>query len=110
VLFRTAAELLRADVPLVLEGNFSDRDLFARLPPARIVQLVLEAPAELLLERYLGRAGRHPGHHTEGYADEIRARLEAGEWRPLDLPGPLIRIDTTAPVDLHAVAKWIIAP
>ncbi len=42
-------------------------------------------------------ANRHPGHLDGAILDEVRAGLEEGRWKPLDLPGrPLVRIDTTS--------------
>lgn len=93
LLFRTAGEILGAGGSVVVEGNFSDAGGFASLPPARVVQLHLTAPEEVLMERYLGRE-RHPGHQTAAYAPEIRRRLRSGDWGPLDLPGTLLRVDT----------------
>jgi hypothetical protein len=39
--------------------------------------------------------------------DGLGARLQAGEWQPLDLPGQLIRIDTTDvdSLDLDPIAS-----
>ncbi len=107
LLFRTAGEILRAGGSLVVEGNFSDAGEFARLPPARVVQLHLTAPEDVLMERYLQRE-RHPGHQTVAYAPEIRRRIRAGDWGPLDLPGTLLRVDTalTRP-DVGALASRI---
>ncbi len=106
LLFRVAAEILQAGGSLVVEGNFSDPGGFARLPPAEVVQLHLDAPAALLLERYRSRE-RHPGHQTDAYEPEIRARIEAGEWGPLELPGRLIRIVTDHPVDVAGLARGL---
>ncbi|HSP72820.1 MAG TPA: hypothetical protein VLN26_10655, partial [Gaiellaceae bacterium] len=92
-LFHVAGELLGAGCSLVVEGNFSRPEPFAALPPSRIVQLHLTAPPEVLLERYLARP-RHPGHQTEAYAPHIRARIEAGDWEPVVLPGSLLVVDT----------------
>jgi predicted kinase len=106
LLFRTAGELLAAGVSLVLEGNFADPEPFAALPPARVVRLQLTAPPEVLLERFLARP-RHPGHQTEAYAPEIRRRIEAREWDGADLPGRLIAVDTTRPVDVPRLTREI---
>ena len=36
---------------------------------------------------------RHPGHDDDPEdADEVRRKLEAGHWEPLDIPGELIRV------------------
>ena len=103
LLFAVAGEILRAGGSVVVEGNFSDAEPFARLPPARLVQVHLSAPPEVLIDRYLFRP-RHPGHQTEAYEPEIRARIAAGDWEPLPLAGTLIRVDTGAnPADVQAL-------
>jgi hypothetical protein len=106
LLFGTAAELLRAGVSLVLEGNFADPERFARLPPARVVQLHLSAPPALLVERYRTRP-RHPGHQSEAYAPEIERRIRGGEWAALPLDARLITVDTTDAVDVRDLARQI---
>lgn len=106
LLFLLAGELLRAGGSVVLEGNFSDPGGFARLPPAEVVQLHLDAPAAVLLERYRTRE-RHPGHQSEAYEPEIRARIDAGDWGPLELPGTLIRVATDASVAVGDLARAI---
>ena len=106
LLFHVAGELLAAGVDLVAEGNFSSAGRLRALPAARVVQVHLSAPPELLAERYLTRP-RHPGHQTEAYAVEIEARLRRGDWEPLDLDAPLLLLDTTERVDVVALAREI---
>jgi predicted kinase len=106
-LFHVVGELLGTGCSAIAEGNFTRPEPFAALPPARIVQLHLTAPPAVLLERYHGRP-RHPGHQTEAYAPEIRARLEAGDWEPVDLPGRLIVVNTVLyPPDLEYLLRQI---
>lgn len=107
LLFHLARELLAAGCSAIVEGNFSETSGFAALPPARIVQLHVSAPPEVLLERYRARP-RHPGHQAEAYEPEIRARIEAGDWRPLDRSGTLLELDTSRPLDVQAVAAAIL--
>jgi len=106
LLFHVAGVLLAAGGSLVVEGNFSDAGGFARLPPSDVVQLHLSAPAPLLLERFRTRA-RHPLHRSEAYEPELRARIEAGDWGPLRLPGRLITIVTDHPVDVAGLARGL---
>ena len=105
-----AVRLLEAGSGAVLEANFfrglSERD-FDGLPPHRLVQVHCSAPAEVVLERYEQRAGRHPGHLDDRRRDEVLARLHDGTHDPLDLPGSVVRVDTTSPVDVAALADRI---
>ena len=94
---------------LVLEGNFvRGSELEAQLAalPTRIVQVHCSAPLELLLERYASR-GRHPGHLDNERIDALREAVESRKHDPLELPGETIRIDTSGPVDLAALAVRI---
>jgi chloramphenicol 3-O-phosphotransferase len=91
--------LLDAGQPLIAEANFfrgSER-LFDGLPPHRLVQVHCHAPLEVLVERYAARIGhRHPGHLDGDRVAELHARHESGLNGPLQLPGELIELDTTA--------------
>ncbi len=102
-------ELLSAGVSLVLEGNFAaGSPALAALPPARIVQVHLSAPPDTLRRRLLDRdPHRHPVHYDREAADEIAERAARGDWQPLDLGGTLIELDTTATVDVPALAAEI---
>jgi hypothetical protein len=94
----------------VLEANFvhGGESPLAALP-ARFVQVHCSAPLEVLLERYASRE-RHPGHVDSQRIDALREAVETGRHDPLDLPGEIIRIDTTRPVDLAALAGRLTAP
>ena len=105
VLFRVAARLLENGVGCIVEGNFSRPEPFAVLPQARVVQVLCRT--EHAAERYAQRA-RHPGHVDQARAAEVRTRIEAGEWHALDLGGELIEVDTSAPVDVPALAARIL--
>jgi predicted kinase len=98
-------ELLEHGVSFVLEGNFSAAyPLFDDMPPARIVQIHVTAPRDVLLERMRERdAERHPVHYDAEAADEIVERLQRGEWEPLPLGGELIRVDTAQSPDLDVL-------
>jgi predicted kinase len=106
ILFSVVEMQLDAGVSVLAESNFdSDSDLepFRRLHQeygARIVQIHCTRPEEELLERFVGRVEegkRHPGHGDEPEdVEEVRAKLEAGVWDPLDLPGELIQVDKGA--------------
>ncbi len=102
-----AEESVAAGGSLVLEANFI-RGREARLAalPARFVQVHCSAPAEVLVERY-GSRERHPGHVDSERIDALREAVETGRHDPLELPGETIRIDTTRPADLDALAQRI---
>jgi predicted kinase len=110
LLYLAAARVLEAGGSLVLEANFfrgtSEKDVQA-LPPHRLVQVHCSAPHDELLRRVTGRAGRHPGHIDERRVDEVAARLRHGTHEPLDLPGQVIRVDTSNPVDVSKLARRV---
>jgi predicted kinase len=103
VMLALAEESLAAGGSLVLEANFS-RGSESRLAalPARFVQVHCTAPLELLLARY-GSRERHPGHVDSQRIDALREAVGSGRHEPLDLPGELIRVDTSGPVDVVAI-------
>lgn len=109
VLAALAEEAVAVGASVVLEGNFvRGSDLERRLAalPARFVQIHCSAPLELLIERYRSRE-RHPGHVDGERTDRLREAVESHRHDPLDLPGETIRIDTSMPVDVAAIAGRI---
>ncbi|HET8627298.1 MAG TPA: ATP-binding protein [Thermomicrobiales bacterium] len=94
---------LEAGRPAIVESNFStasQADFHALLArhDATPFQIVCETERGTLLARYHARAAsaaRHPGHADEAIYDEFLAALDAGAYGPLDLGGPVVRIDTT---------------
>lgn len=105
-----AEESVAAGASLVLEANFvcGGESRLAALP-ARFVQVHCSAPLEVLVERYRSRV-RHPGHVDSERIDALRKAVETGRHEPLELPGETIRLDTTGPVDLDALAERVTAP
>lgn len=105
LLFHLAGVELGLGRAAVIEGNFDParegarwRELLER-QRARCAQLLLEAPGELLLARFRARVGtRHPGHLDEELLRELEPTLLAARVAPLELPGPLLRLDTSAGV------------
>jgi shikimate kinase len=71
-------ELLAQGVPLICEGNFVPESVvFRDLPPARIVQVHVSAPPEVLRKRLLERdPHRHPVQ--TGGAGEAGGRRQVG--------------------------------
>ncbi len=104
-----AAELLHANVSLILESNFSEsldgaplRSL-ANAYRAQIAQVWLSSAPFAVLERFERRAGsdeRHPGHMELAFIEELRLMLSEPGDAPLSLPGPILAMDTT---DLSAM-------
>lgn len=61
------------------------------------IQIVLEADAEILLQRFIDRTesgNRHPGNADNTVYDEYRERLAKGPYQPLDIGGTVIHFDT----------------
>jgi hypothetical protein len=103
-------ELLSHGVSLICEGNLMDGTPVLRdLPPARVVQVHVTAPAATLDARLRARdRHRHPVHYDREAAEEIAARARSGEWEPLRLDGRLIGVDGTGRVDADALARSIL--
>jgi hypothetical protein len=102
ILFRVVDAHLAAGVSVTAESNFdsdSDVEPFRRIAGrgVEIVQVHIGGETDALVEKFARRAAsgeRHPGHRdTPDDADELRRKLEAGLWEPLDLPGTLVRAD-----------------
>ena len=101
ILFSVAHSNLAAGVGVLVESNFdADSDTEPiRAFEARIVQVHCGGDTDELVRTFAERSARgdrHPGH-DDGPEDaaEVRAKIDAGCWDPLELPGELIRIDTT---------------
>jgi hypothetical protein len=75
----------------------------------RLVQIFCSAPGSILRARVLSRveSGERHAVHRDGMVPEllerIASKVEAGTARPLDLPCPLIEVDTSGDVDLDAL-------
>jgi predicted kinase len=106
VLFAVARRLLESGASCILESNFSDAAPLRALPPARGVQIFCSAPDDVVLERYANRK-RHPGHLDAEIVEELRTRLASAEWRPLQLHGRLIEVETTTRVDAKSLARAV---
>ena len=109
LLFDLAAVLLETRQSVIVEANFFRGDAepeFAALPKHRVAQIHCHAPLELLVERYTGRR-RHPGHHDDQKVELLRERFDSGTHEALVLPGDIIQVDTSRPVDLIAIADRV---
>ncbi len=102
-------ELLAHGVSLICEGNFTGDSVVLRdLPPARVVQVHVSAPPEILRARLHERdPRRHPVHYDSEAADEIATRAAAGAWGPLPLQGELVQVDGTRPLALDAITSLV---
>lgn len=103
ILFSVVESQLAEGVSVTAESNFdADTDVesfrrFADEHDAEVVQVHIDGDTDELVEKFMQRAAsgkRHPGHGDDpSDADELRAKLEAGHWRPLQLPGLLVEAD-----------------
>ncbi len=103
LLYATIGYLLDAGVGAVVDCNFHHgasepvlRPLVAR---ARAVLLQCETTHEERERRHRDRfqhGERHPGHHDGVMPAEVRINVAAGVYDALDLPIPIVRVDTTA--------------
>lgn len=111
-LFAAADAVTATGVGVILDSTFSARDV-ERITTLRgahgcmLLQLHVTAATDVLMRRWSERSdARHPGHLDAGRAAEVRARIEAKTWDPLQIDAPLLRIDTTAS-DLFYAAAWL---
>ncbi|MFJ3713316.1 MULTISPECIES: AAA family ATPase [unclassified Streptomyces] len=120
VLFSLLSDTLGSGTSCLAESNFrrtlSSPD-FQRLlstTGAGAVQIQCSTDGETLLARFAARSfsvERHPGHCDDQNIDEFREELLAGRYEPLDLPGPILTVDTTHfdHVDIDALAAQVSA-
>jgi predicted kinase len=118
LLYRCASALLEARQSLALEANFYPQWDTAPLLQleeqwqCQFVQVMCEAPLDLLAERFRARefsGERHPGHAGQASLDEIVEIILREAWPSLPLKGPLLTIDTTefAAIDYAAIAASV---
>jgi predicted kinase len=104
-LLALSEESVAAGASLVLEANFvRGGEIETRLAalPARFLQIHCSAPLEVLLARYAGRE-RHPGHVDAERIEALRDAVATARHDPLDLPGKLVRLDTSGHVEIGDV-------
>ncbi|WP_190125474.1 AAA family ATPase [Streptomyces inusitatus] len=120
VLFNLLEAALKAGSDCLAESNFRPTHATADFlhlidrTGCAVVQVRCVADGPVLLERFTARsssAERHPGHCDDQNADEFRDELLAGSYEPLDLPGPVLTVDTTdfQTIDIPALAAQITA-
>jgi predicted kinase len=103
LLFRLTGELLDSGVSLVLEGNFHPelaRTAISRLATrGTLIQVVCRAAPDILLARYSKRwddGGRHPIHRDDLQSTRPEFLAQLVRDSTIDLPGPVIPVDTTS--------------
>ncbi|MGY6499569.1 MAG: AAA family ATPase [Acidimicrobiales bacterium] len=107
VLYRLAADSHAAVLESVFQREAAVADLAALGKP--VIEVHCSCPAELAIERFQARseADRHPGHlDTRQPLNKLEELVQEG-CRPLGLGGPLLEVDTAAPVDLDEVVAWV---
>jgi predicted kinase len=96
--------LLVAHTSCLLESNFTARSAtklreFQARFGVGFIQLILDCSSDILLSRFKQRwesGKRHPGHCDDvGYAELQNLFTVKPKFPPLDLPGEVIRVDTT---------------
>lgn len=100
---------LAADAPaVVLEANFRPRHEYQRgrifALGGRVVEVNCTCPAEVAVRRFAARAAtcRHPVHTIDSLTPQDVAEYD----RPVGI-GELISVDTTAAVDVPALAREV---
>jgi predicted kinase len=103
ILFAVADQLLDARVGVIVESNFrrglSEAYLRPHVAKAAAVLVHCEAPPDLIVARFAGRAGsagRHRVHPDLDRLDTLVEELATGRFEPLELGIATIRVDTSA--------------
>ncbi len=104
VLNHVFEQLLEAKIGFVMEANFNpayDAEKYRAWQAKhgfRLVQILCHADGEVVYQRFkerVERGERHPGHCDGANAEPFREYLLAGKCAPLEVPGPVIEVDTT---------------
>jgi predicted kinase len=103
IVFAVTDRLLDAGVGVIVESNFrrgfSEVWLEPRVAKGTAVLVHCEASRELIVERFVGRAGspgRHRVHPDLDRLGVLREELAAGRFEPLELDAVVIRVDTSS--------------
>jgi predicted kinase len=101
-------ELARELPAAVLDANFyPDHGPGLLQACQRPIEVFCRCPAAEVNCRFTRRApGRHPGHVDHVLDEPLKAALDGGVG-PLGLGGPVLEVDTSSPVDVAAVARWV---
>jgi predicted kinase len=113
LLYDSAASVLAAHQPVIVEGFFGRPDLrteefleLQRQHDFTPLQILCKADGAVLVERFLlraGSAGRHAAHANADtdWLEQNRERLLRAELAPLALDGQVLEADTTTPDRLN---------
>lgn len=107
LLFEIARKLLAGGVTLMIEGNFEGERTEAELTElaalAELFQINCVAPHDVLVERYTDRSTeRHPIHVSAKRIEDPKVLETLQPLPPLAIPGDVLEIDTTLPLDDNA--------
>ncbi len=104
--FQVMFALARHSPAAVLEANFyPDHAPQLQAICQRPIQILCHCTTAEARRRHLARAPRrHPGHLDHLLVNQDKATLP---WQPLGLGEPLLRVDTSGPVDIPALATWV---
>ena len=112
IMYHVAGVILAAGGDVVLESHFyqgvSEPKLggLAEVHRARVVQLFCEAPLPELKRRHAARVASGARPHIHQPFDHAQLPENAC-WFPLTLDAPLLRVDTTTPLDLADLARRV---
>ncbi len=122
LLYHIARTELAVGRSLGIEANFRPdlaaqryHDLCAMFA-CRPIEVHCTADAQVTVQRFRRRGAsgaRHPGHHDAEMAATVAKNIMSGVYGPLELGGPLLRIDTSdwSAVDsvglLIQIADWL---
>jgi len=106
-LYRLAAQSPAAVLEAVFHREAAISDLKELGKP--LIEVHCRCEPDLALARFDERAtsDRHPGHLDVRQPRNKLAELVQDGTTPLGLGGPLLPVDTEAPVDVGEVARWV---
>lgn len=98
---------LAAEARAAVLDNFFHRAFAHRLEAlgGPLLEVHCACPPALARDRYVQRR-RHPCHFDHTYGVEMFDEWVRHDAGPLGL-GPVLEVDTSGPVDVHAVARWV---
>jgi len=97
-------KMLEKKVSIIVESNYLDQydgDRFRELASSfnvEYLQIVLGTDGDTLVKRYIKRATsgeKHEFFNEQNNIEEFSHRLKEGYVAPMDLPGKIIKVDTT---------------
>jgi predicted kinase len=102
LMFQVLDALLGRIPGVIVESNFvrgdSEADILDRLNRSTAILIHCSADEQVIAERIDARKDdhqRHEGHFDEQIGPDVMKAIEEDEYEPLELPIPVIRVDTT---------------